>query len=368
MTKQISITHSSFDAAEVAPFALDKDYSLDEYLELAKVGIGGLERIVDGGYGMDAIQADVTTPSVSTPIQFLQNWLPGFVKTITAGRKIDDLVGISTVGAWSDEEIVQGILENTGTAVPYGDLTNIPLSSYNVNFATRTVVRYEAGMKVGRLEQDRVARMQVSADNSKRESAALALEIARNLVGFYGYNSGNDNTYGFLNDPNLPAYNTVATGPVSGSKLWSLKTFAEIYTDILTGIVTIRNQSQDTINPDDVAMTLALPTSVRDYLSKTTDFGISVMDWIKQTYPKIRVTSAPQLNGANGGNNVFYLFADSVPDMSTDDGRTFIQVVPAKFQVLGVQQLVKGYEEDYVNATAGVMVKRPYAVYRGSGV
>lgn len=76
----------------------------------------------------------------------------------------------------------------------------------------------------------------------------------------------------------------------------------------------------------------------------------------------------PQFNGANGGSNVFYLYADRVIDNSTDDGKTFDQLVPAKFQVLGVQQKLKGYEESYSNATAGVLCKRPYAVYRGSGI
>ncbi len=93
------------------------------------------------------------------------------------------------------------------------------------------------------------------------------------------------------------------------------------------------------------------------------------MVWLQTTYPNVRVVSAPQLNFANGGANVFYLFADVVNDgASTDDMRTFIQVVPAKLQLLGVQKLTKGYEEDYTNATAGVMCKRPYAVYRGSGI
>ncbi len=78
--------------------------------------------------------------------------------------------------------------------------------------------------------------------------------------------------------------------------------------------------------------------------------------------------SAPQLNAANGGANVFYLFADAVSDLSSDDGTTFAQLVPAKFQVLGVQQMTKGYEEDYSNASAGVMVKRPWACVRYSGI
>jgi hypothetical protein len=53
---------------------------------------------------------------------------------------------------------------------------------------------------------------------------------------------------------------------------------------------------------------------------------------------------------------------------STDDRRTFIQPVPARFQVLGVEQLAKAYIEDYTNATAGVICKRPFAVSRISGI
>ena len=78
--------------------------------------------------------------------------------------------------------------------------------------------------------------------------------------------------------------------------------------------------------------------------------------------------SAPQLNAAYSSDNVFYLYADKIDDMSTDGGRVFIQPVPTKFQVLGVQQLAKAYEEDYSNATAGVMCKRPYAVVRYYGI
>jgi hypothetical protein len=44
-----------------------------------------------------------------------------------------------------------------------------------------------------------------------------------------------------------------------------------------------------------------------------------------------------------------------------------LQVVPAKFKVLGVEQKAKGYMEDYSNATAGAMLKRPYAMVRYYG-
>jgi len=347
-----------------------RGFDAKDYPDLSRLGIGFGKNVLDemmNKFAMDAVEPTVTTASIATPIQFLQNWLPGFVFVITAARKIDEIVGIATVGEWSDKEVVQGVLERVGSSVPYGDYTNVPLSSWNTNFERRTVVKFEEGMKVGVEEQETAARMRVDTASMKRESSALALEIVRNLVGFFGYNSGANRTYGFLNDPNLPAYVTVPVG-VSTSTLWSSKTFLEICKDIRGAIVALRNQSQDTIDPSTTNLTLAVATNSVDWLSTTSDFGISVSDWLSKAYPRIRVVSAPELDLANGGANVFYLFAESVNDASTDDGRTFIQVVPQKFRVLGVQQLAKGYEEDYSNATAGIMCKRPFAVVRRSGI
>ena len=196
----------------------------------------------------------------------------------------------------------------------------------------------------------------------------MALEIQRNMVGFYGYNSGAGRTYGFLNDPALPAYVTVANTGTGSTTTWSTKTFLNITADIRAAVAALRAQSQDTFDPETTESTLAVATAAVDYLSVTSDFGNSVRQWIRETYPKMRVESAPELSAANGGANVFYLYAERANDQSTDDGRTFIQPVPTKFQVLGVHQTAKAYVEDYLNATAGVMCKRPYLVVRRTGI
>ena len=356
---------------DVRPLHLKNVPALDD---LRRIGIGideGTVMEMMKGLGMDAgvaLQGLTTSASITTPVQFIQQWLPGFVAINTAARKIDELVGIMTAGSWEDEEVVQGIMENTGSAVPYGDYSNVPFGSWNLNFERRSVVRFEEGIRVGKLEEARAAKVRANSAQEKRQAASRSLEIQRNSVGFVGYNGGNNRTYGFLTDPNLPAYVTVATGV--GGYLWSQKTFNEIVTDILTAIVAIRTNSKDTIDPEKVPLTLALPTAVVDRLGTVNSLGtISVRQWLKETYPNIRVVSAPELNVANGGANVFYLYAETVDDgLSSDGGATFIQVVPAKFQVLGVAKLAKFYEEDYSNATAGIMCKRPYAVYRGSGI
>lgn len=337
--------------------------------DLRRLGVNFEERDVrDMMAAMDAnvLQPTINAGSMTTPAQFLQNWLPGIIRTITAARKIDELVGITVGGSWEDEEVIQTILEPTGLAVPYGDYTNVPLSSWQNSYERRTIVRFEEGLRVGRLEDARASRININSAAEKRAAAALALELQRNRVGFYGYNGGNNRTYGYLNDPNLPAYVTVATG--TGGTTWATKTFLEITADIRSALASLRTNSGDMIDPETTSITLAVATNSVDYLSVTSEFGNSVRDWMRTTYPRVRVVSAPELNGANGGANVFYLYADGVNDGSSDGGQTFAQFVPAKFQTLGVEQQAKAYIEDYTNALGGVMVKRPFAVVRRSGI
>lgn len=364
-----SVQHSSISPRQVRPLVLDQ-VEVGVATELKKIGIAfdaaDLKSIA--GYAQDALQATVTTGTIPNLAQFLQTWLPGFVNVITQARKIDELVGISTVGAWEDEEVVQGVLEMTGGAQPYGDHANVPLASWNPSYERRKVVRFEEGMQVGTLEEARASRQNINSAASKRESAALALEIARNRTGFYGFNNGANRTYGFLNDPSLPAYVTVAATGSGSSTTWASKSFLNITADLRAAFSGLRTQSGDTIDPESTEITLGIATACVDFLSVTSDFGVSIRDWIKTTYPKTRVVSAPELNSANGGANVFYLYAERVADSSTDDGLTFAQVVPAKFRLLGTEKRAKGYIEDYSNATAGVILKRPYAVKRYTGI
>lgn len=357
-------------AAGKAMFAMDKS-EVEQYLQLQSVGVGLDQAWVQkaAAYAMDDAQGGVFTPSIGTPVQFLQAWLPGFVKAVFAVRKIDELCGLTTVGEWHDEEVVQGVLEPMGDAVPYGDYTNVPFASWNVNFERRTLVRFEKGFLVGKLEEARAGAMRVSSSAEKRIAAAQALDIQRNLVGFNGYNSGADRTYGFLNDPYLPAYITLANGATSGTTYWATKTFLDIVNDILAAFKLLQTQSEGNVDPETDETVLALPLSFNNYLSVVSTYGNSVRQWLTETYPKCRVLTAPQLLAANGGANVMYLYAEKVDDgAASDDSRVWVQPVPAKFQTLGVEQKAKGYVEDFTNATAGVMCKRPFAVVRYTGL
>jgi hypothetical protein len=317
---------------------------------------------------MDSLQSSVTIPSANVPVQFLQFWAPGYVNVITKARRADELLGMQMQGAWYDEQIVQGLAEELGLAIPYSDYQNTPFAEDNENFIYRTIVRFNLGIRVGALEEARKALINIDVAGKKRSSAARQLEIQRNQIGLYGFNSGNNYTYGFFNDPSLPDYIEVPENAADTSTMWADKTLLEIDDDIRNAISALRTQSGDQIDPERTNMTLALPTSVVDQLSQTADFGYSVRKWMKDSYPRIRVVSAPELDNAFMGDNVFYLYADEVDDDSTDGNQTWGQPTQAKFMVLGVAKYENYFVESYINSTAGALLKRPFAVVRYYGI
>jgi hypothetical protein len=95
---------------------------------------------------------------------------------------------------------------------------------------------------------------------------------------------------------------------------------------------------------------------------------LSVRAWLRETYPNVRIQPSVDLNGANGGANVMYAYAERVVDGGTDGGAVMEQLVPTKFITIGTETLAKGYAEDALNASAGIMVKRPWAVRRYTGI
>lgn len=321
------------------------------------------------GITMDSLVPPNFAAGIPNALQFLQTFLPGVVRVVTTPRKIDELIGIDTVGSWEDEEILVRLMESLGVASPYTDLANIPLASYNPGIERRTVVRFEQGFRTGPLEEARTSRADIDSRGEKRTAAIASLDFTRNEVGFFGYNNGANRTFGLLNDPGLPAAVAVPAG-AGGDTEWDSKTFLEIVSDLRTILEGIRSRSGGTVDPTTTSITLALPDSAMGAMGMVSDFGNSVSDWLQKTYSRVRIVGVPQLEDAAAGESMAIAWADSAPedDGSTDGGRTWQQLVPERVRMLGSETGAKHYVEDHVNATAGVILKRPYLVYVASGV
>jgi hypothetical protein len=332
-----------------------------------------LGRMLAAAYGVFSMDEgvgpqSVTAASTGVPIQFLQTLLPGAVRAVTGARKIDKLVGRSIAGNWHDEDIIRTMVELSGRPRPYGDYAQGPLTGFNIEFERRSVVRLEQDMEVLILEEERSAAVRQNSGELKRAAVGQALAVELNRIGFYGYHDGDCRTYGFLNDPSLPNYVTVPVG-AGGDTEWSTKTYQEIVEDLLQAASALRSQSKDVIDPEENACTLALSTSAREYLNVVNEHGMSVKQWLTANYPKWRIESAPELDGANGGANVFYLFADEIPGGGEGGSqKTVEQYVQAALRLLGVEKRAKGSYEAYSAATAGIMWQALFAVVRYTGI
>lgn len=314
--------------------------------------------------GIDAAPALQTAATITNPVQFFQYWAPEAVEYITAARKIDDIVGRDIEGSFEDEEIVTRVMERTGSAHPYTDTANTHLASWNQNFVKRSIVRFEEGLEVGYLENMRAARMRVDSHREKAAAVAESLAIEHNNIGFFGYADGTNNTYGFLNDPNLPAYVTVAQGSASNTT-WASKTFDEITSDFITAVSALQNQLKGNFDPVKEAFTIVVSLSVVQYLNKMNSLGTkSVYTWLKETYPNVRIESAVELDAVNGGSNVFYMFVDRIKGKN----KTFKQSVQDVLRLVGMEKYAKVMREVYASATAGVICQYPIGVVRYSGI
>lgn len=339
--------------------------------DLAKLGITMDEADAGVVAAMDVAPTMVTTASVATPIQFLQWWMPGMIEVVTRARRADDMIGRSNVASWEDEEVVFTIKENVGQPRPYGDNTDVPLMSYNANFAKRTNVRFEAGIQTGKLEDARASRMRINPYNEKRAALAGAVAISLNEIAFSGYDSYDSVTnptggltYGIKNAPELPAYVTLATNAAGSSTQFKDKTYLEMCSDFITAMSALRVQSGDLFNPETDGVTCAIAMSAFQYLDKQNELGTSsVRDFVKRNYPKLRFLSVPELDNAGGaGVHGMYFIADAINGKKCAD-----QLVTAALRLLGVEPKIKGTLEGYTFSTAGSAFYQPIGVVRYSG-
>ena len=203
----------------------------------------------------------------------------------------------------------------------------------------------------------------INDHEEKAVAVAEGIAITLNEVGFYGYSTGDNKTYGFLNDPSLPAYTTVATG-ASTQTVWSSKTFDEICADIKTAVAALQNKLGGRFKPNSDAFTIGVALACEQYLYTMNAYSSkSVMQWINETYPGARVVSALELDVANGAANVFYVYADAINGV-----KTFKQSVQDGLRLIGIEKHAKGVIEDYACATAGTICQIPVAVVRYSGI
>lgn len=282
--------------------------------------------------------------------QFFQFWFTDIVRALYRGRSAKQVYGVDQVGDWTTEQVVQPKLELTGDMALYDDFSRPPLASYNLGWATRDTVRFETGVEVTKLEEARAAGMRQNAYQLKKEATVLKNDIFSNKVYWNGFEG---RTMGILN--------SIGSATSVGFNMKdAATTVLTIQNKFATWVQDLTNRLAGNFDPTRDAVIFNLPLAWQSVMTKTTEYGWSVSDWLKKQYPNVEIRYSVELNAASANDkDKAIVFAPMVDGVGK---KTVSLLQTSALRLVGAIPTLKGMQEAYSSSTAGVLVACPAAI------
>lgn len=309
--------------------------------------------------GMQEIITDsaITKPNVGVPTVLTTYVDPTIVKILTAPRNARKIFTERKKGDWTTSSAMFRAIEGVGETTPYADYSNAGTSDINVVYPERDNYIYQTTIRYGEREMALLGKASIELASEKQIQCAEILDIDANK--FYLKGVAGKRIYGLLNDPNLPADISPATVRTS-VVLWSAKTTVEIYNDIISIFSELATNSAGRISVDS-DLVLACPPAIMVLLGKTTDYGKSVIDMLKNYFTNLEFVTLPELT-ANSTNSVLMCAktVDGFPvcELAFSEKMRSHQLIPE----------LSSYRQKFSAGTYGAVVLRPFAIQIMSGV
>lgn len=300
--------------------------------------------------------AAITAANVGVPAIFTAYVDPDIVRILTAPRNARLLFGETRKGDWTTSSAIFKAAEVAGSTAPYTDYGNEPTADINVVYPERDNYVYQTTIRYGERETAVASRATVDLVGEKQRSAAEVLDIDANK--FYLRGVAGKRIYGLLNDPNLNA--DISPETVGGVTQWSGKTTVQIYDDIIKIFGKLAENSAGRISIDS-ELVLAAPPAVMVLLGKSTEYGKSVIDMLKNYFNNIDFVTLPEL-AATSANSVLMAArtVDGAPvaELGYSEKMRAHQIVPE----------VSSYKQKFSAGVYGAIVYRPFAIQIMTGV
>lgn len=310
----------------------------------------------------------VTTPNIQAPFGSLAYIRPQAVEVLTAPRVADKLAAPQKNGKWGDELVNIKIKEFKGSTSPDDGLSSDGLQSKtNYTNEVRGVYYYTTGWMSNDRAEATVGAFAENYRADQAESAMRSLAIDRNKFFFSGVALKGQTTpiYGLLNDPDLGAYETVATE--GGNTEWANKSPEAIANDITNAYAKLNEQSEGIVSEGVESgrgkLVLAVaPTSI-PMLNRANTYGKTARAMLDETYgDRLEVVSVPQFTDADSSSDVFYLI------YKEDGFETLLNsyVEMARVYPLFVKDSI--VSQKISAATSGCIVQYPMFIVRYNGL
>ena len=306
-----------------------------------------------GQPGMAEDAALITTANTTVPVELTAYIDPRIIEIMTAVRNARALLPEVQKGDWTTTYDKWGVEEMTGASQPYTDYANGVTSGVNYDWMSREQYVFQTTITYGDKELDVSARAKIDLASRKQLAAATTLDIDSNKFALLGV--AGKAIYGILNDPNLPASETIST-------VWASQTAEGIYNDINTKLFAKLATASGGHITYDTPLKLAVSPNVSSFLGKTNSYGKTVMEMLKAVFKALDVVIIPELASMTSGDTMFLI----APEL---DG------MPSGELPFGVKmragRLVPGlshWSQKYVASTYGGIVYRPFCFASAYGM
>lgn len=319
--------------------------------------------------GVDNAAPAITAPNINVIAGALQYIRPKAIETLTAPRVADKISRAEKFGKWGDRVVVIKQKEYTGKTSPDDGMTSDGLQvKTNYNYVSRGVFYYTTGWLSTDLQEATTDGIQENYRADQAEAAMRTLAIDRNAYFFNGVEVAGSAApiYGFLNEPSLGAYTTVAANGTGDSTYWSTKTPENIYNDVVTAINQLYVQANGIVE-DELAngkIKIAIAAGSLGQLDRTNGYGVTARKLLKETYgDKVVFEAVPQLNSADSNSDCMYVIFDMEGEQSTllNGYVEMARAYPLFTKDSVVSQKISA-------ATAGAIVQYPWAIVRVNGL
>ena len=313
--------------------------------------------VFDSAKEFIASDAAITAPNIGVPAVLATYVDPSIVRILTAPRNARKLFGERRKGDWTTASAMFKAIEAVGDIAPYADYSNAATADVNVVYPERDNFVYQTTIRYGEREMAMLGKAAIELASEKQISAAEILDIAANK--YYLKGVAGKRCYGLLNDPNLPSDISPTTVRSTVVK-WEDKTTVEIYDDIIKIFGKLAEHSNGRISVDS-DLVLACPPAIMVLLGKTTDYGKSVLDMLKNYFTKIDFVTLPELY-ASSTNSVLMCARDvdgaPVAELAFSEKMRSHQLIPE----------LSSYKQKFSAGTYGAVVLRPFAIQIMTGV
>ena len=163
-----------------------------------------------------------TAPNIGAPAALYTYIDPRIVQVLFGVTNASKFFAPNKVGSWEQDFATFEVEEIEGNVTAYNDYADGVTTDVNYNFPSRQIYRYQTTIKYGDLESDKASAAKIPLVSRKQFAAAEIIARAENKFQMYGVKG--IQSYGMLNDPNLPAsISPVSTG---GKSTWADKVAA----------------------------------------------------------------------------------------------------------------------------------------------